>query len=123
MRDLACENQFLLEPLQSFRITRQLGPDYLHSQQPVQLDIAGLKDRTHSALTQRLQDLVAPGQQGPRKHVEFGGFAVRNASSPIDGLSQAGERCVLDRDGAIADRASQAALRVAVTAFRTLDSW
>src|SRR5215468_4572987 len=60
---IAGENQFLLEPLQDARIRSQFRPDHLERNGAVEFLVACLVNRTHAALPQDLQNLIASADQ------------------------------------------------------------
>src|SRR4029077_783916 len=57
--NLPGENQFLLEAAQDFRILGQARPDDLQRYDAIQLQVAGLINRAHSALADPPHDLVS----------------------------------------------------------------
>jgi hypothetical protein len=59
VRDLARQQQFLLESAQNIRVAGQFRPDDFESHRAVELPIERFEDRAHAAFAEQLQDFVA----------------------------------------------------------------
>ena len=71
--DLAGVLELGLEPLHGGRVEAELRPDDLESHHFLELLVKGFVNRTHAALAQLLDDLVAPGEdRAPVQLVESG---------------------------------------------------
>ena len=68
VRDLAGENQLLLETAENIGMAGQFRADHLEGHQAVQLMIARLVYSAHAAFAQALQDLVALAENHPFFH-------------------------------------------------------
>ncbi len=59
VRNLAGQQQLLLEALHGFRMNHQFGADKFERDGAVQIQIVGLVDSTHASLAEKLFDTVA----------------------------------------------------------------
>src|SRR5208282_3172770 len=73
VRDVAGENELLLEARQNGRIHRQFRTDDLERNQPVKFAVAGLIDGAHAALPEHSHDLVASTEKHARLQTRKGG--------------------------------------------------
>ena len=76
VRNVARENQLLLEALQNRGIGRQFGTDHLKRDQAVEFAVARLVDRAHAALPQHTQNLVTSTEKHARLQTQKGGDAA-----------------------------------------------
>ncbi len=76
VRDIAGENELLLEAQQNRGISCQLGPDDLERDQAVQFAVAGLVHGPHTALSEHTQDFVASAEKHARLKTLEGGDAA-----------------------------------------------
>ena len=76
MRDVAGENELLLEALQNRGISRQFGTDNLERDQAVEFAVAGLVDGAHAALPEHAQNFVAFTEKHARLQTQKSGDAA-----------------------------------------------
>src|SRR5579872_5577793 len=62
VRDLARQNQLLLETPQYLRISGQVGANHLQGHEPVEFAISSFINGAHAALAQAIENLVALAQ-------------------------------------------------------------
>jgi hypothetical protein len=58
------QDEFLFEPMQDFRLSRELGTNYLQGDQSLQFAILRLIHSAHASLAEQLQDLVPLPENG-----------------------------------------------------------
>ena len=66
MRDVARENELLLEAQQDRGVRRQFRTNHLQRDQTIQFTVARFVDGTHAALSQDAQNFVASAEEHPR---------------------------------------------------------
>ena len=86
--NFSCQDEFLFEAPQHFRVTGEVGTNQLQRNQTLQFDVSCLVNGPHTALTEQLKDFVAMAQEGTRGELFRGCGAnhdISNRGGPTAG--------------------------------------